>query len=164
MHIFIYIYIYLPNPCTWARHDTRSIFKWSKTDFNSEFFYSLTGCHNKIKEPSLLFYRAISERGTLGCILFPSEINLRQIQTVLSRIWIWITMSISYDNNYSAMSTLLPSWIFKPIFLIERYSCLLLILILSRMNFCPQSLSFKVSQGRTQMATCSSGLCMSLHS
>ena len=34
-------------------YDTRSVFKQNLTCLNSEFFFSETGCHTKVKEPSL---------------------------------------------------------------------------------------------------------------
>ena len=40
-----FMYMYLFNPSAQAGCDTKSIFKWSLTDFNSKSSFSLTGCH-----------------------------------------------------------------------------------------------------------------------
>ena len=41
------------NPSARAGYDTRSIFKRSLTDLNSEFSFSYTSCLTKAEEPSL---------------------------------------------------------------------------------------------------------------
>ena len=46
---------YLHNLSAPARCDTRSLFKRSLTGLNSKFSF-LTGCHTKVKEPSLPYY------------------------------------------------------------------------------------------------------------
>ena len=51
-----------PTPPPWVGSDTRSIFKWSTTGLNSDFF-SYTDCLTKAKEPSLLYYLSIDGRG-----------------------------------------------------------------------------------------------------
>ena len=55
------IYIYL-NLFVQAGYDIRLIFKWSLTDLNSEFSFSKTSCHTKVKEPSLPSYLPIAAR------------------------------------------------------------------------------------------------------
>ena len=45
--------MYLPTLFSWARCDTRSIFKQSLISLNSEFSLSFTSCLTKVKEPSL---------------------------------------------------------------------------------------------------------------
>ena len=49
-------FIIFTNPSARAGYDTRSIFKWSLTGFNSEFSFSLTSCLTKTEEPSLPYY------------------------------------------------------------------------------------------------------------
>ena len=49
------IYIY-PTPPPPLGRDTRSVIKPSSTGLTSEFFFSLTGCHTKVKKPSLANY------------------------------------------------------------------------------------------------------------
>ena len=73
IYTYIYIYIYISSFSHTHTHtqthidilstfllragcDTRSIFKWSKADVNSEFYFSLTGCLTKTKELSILHY------------------------------------------------------------------------------------------------------------
>ena len=43
-------YIIFTNPSAWAGYDTRSIFKRSLTDLNSEFSFSSTSCLLKAEE------------------------------------------------------------------------------------------------------------------
>ena len=50
-------------------------FKWSLTSLNSEFSFSKTYCHSKVKHQSaLLFTHSWTEK--IGCILFPSVLAL----------------------------------------------------------------------------------------
>ena len=66
LYIYIYIYIYMcvcVCVCVYLltsqdEQDVkkRSIFKRNLTGFNSEFSFTLTGCLNKVKEPSLPYY------------------------------------------------------------------------------------------------------------
>ena len=51
--VFVCVYTY---PTARAGCDTRSIFIRSLTGLNSEFSFPLTGCHTKVKEPSLPNY------------------------------------------------------------------------------------------------------------
>ena len=57
--IWFQVYTY-PTTASWEECDTRSIFKGSKSDLNSEFFFSWTGCLTKDKEPYLPYYLLIS--------------------------------------------------------------------------------------------------------
>ena len=45
-----------PAECDW-----RSIFKMNSTDLNSDFFFSLTDCHIKVKNPNQLYYLPIDK-------------------------------------------------------------------------------------------------------
>ena len=49
-------YMYLPNPSVTNRKWHRVIFKRSITCLNSEFSFSLAGCHSKVKEHCLPCY------------------------------------------------------------------------------------------------------------
>ena len=69
------------NPSARAGYDTRSIFKRSLTDLNSEFSFSLTSCLTKAEEPSLPNYLPIA-----GFIPFPRVLVLGEMQSVSSRI------------------------------------------------------------------------------
>ena len=89
IYIYIYIYIYVcvcvcvcVNLSVQARYDTRSIFKRSLTDLNSEFSFSLNGCHTKVKESSLPYYLPIA--GSINTMLNAN-----------SRIWTQHSVSIS---------------------------------------------------------------------
>ena len=50
----------LPNPSPWAGCDSRSIFMRSLIGLNSEFSFTLPGCHNKIEEPCLSYYFSLA--------------------------------------------------------------------------------------------------------
>ena len=54
--------IYLPNPPSVARCDTRIIFKPSKVGWNSDFSFFLNGYSSKAKAPNLPYYLLVSER------------------------------------------------------------------------------------------------------
>ena len=47
----MYVFTY-PSPLPWVGYDT--IFKWSKADFNWEYYFSWNGCLTKPKEPVCL--------------------------------------------------------------------------------------------------------------
>ena len=111
-YIYIYIYIYthirwsyLPNPSARAGYDTRSIFKRSLTGLNSEFSFSLTSCLTKAVELSLPYYLPIAGGRIIGFIPFSRVLVLCEMQSVSSRIWTRVTMSISYDNNHYTTGT-----------------------------------------------------------
>ena len=63
--------MYIANLSARAECDTRTIFKQSVTDLNSEFSVSYTGCHTKVKEPSVLYYLPIAGGRIVTCIPFP---------------------------------------------------------------------------------------------
>ena len=70
------IYLHVPNPSARAGDDTRSIFKWILTGFNSEFSFSYTSCLTKAEEPSLPNYLPIAGGRIIGFIPFPRVIVL----------------------------------------------------------------------------------------
>ena len=78
----------------------RSILKRSLTGLNSEFSFSLTSCLTKAEEPSLPYYLPIAGGRIIGFIPFPRVLVLCEMQSVLSRIWTRVAVSISYDNNH----------------------------------------------------------------
>ena len=84
--------IYQPLP--WSSCDTKSIFKQSLTGFNSEFSFF----KSKAKKSSLP-YLPIAGGRVVGFIPFPRVLALCEMQTVLSRIWTCIAVSISYDDS-----------------------------------------------------------------
>ena len=107
-HVYIYIYIYIyifTNPSPRAGYDMRSIFKQSLTGLNSEFSFSLTSCLTKAEEPSLSYYLPIAGGRIIGFIPFPRVLVLCEMQSVLSRIWTLVAVSISYDDNHYTTGT-----------------------------------------------------------
>ena len=96
---------YLPNPSAGAGYDTRSIFKRSLTWLNSEFSFSETSCLTKTEEPSLPYYLPIAGGRIIGFIPFPRVLVLCEMQSVSSRIWTRVAVSISYDDNHYSTGT-----------------------------------------------------------
>ena len=90
---------YLPHPSARAGYDTRSIFKRSLTGLNSEFSFSKTSCPTKTEEPSLSHYLPIAGGRIIGFIPFPRVLVQCEMQSVRSRIWTRVVVSISYDDN-----------------------------------------------------------------
>ena len=74
--------------------------KRSLTGLNSEFSFSKTSCLTKAEEPSLPYYLPIAGGRIIGSIPFPRVLVLCEMQSVTSRIWTCVTVSISYDDNY----------------------------------------------------------------
>ena len=97
--------IIFTNPSARAGYDTRSIFKWSLTGLNSEFSFSKTSCLTKAEEPSLSYYLPIAGGRIIGFIPFRRVLALCEMQSVSSRIWTHVAVSISYDDNHYTMGT-----------------------------------------------------------
>ena len=93
------------NASARSEYDTRSIFKRSLTGFNSEFSFSWTSCLNKAEEPSLPYYLPIAGGRIIGLIPFPRVLVLCEMQSVSSRIWTRVAVSISYDDNHYTTGT-----------------------------------------------------------
>ena len=93
------------NPSARAGYDTRSIFKRSLTGLNSEFSFSWTSRLTKAEEPSLSYYLPIAGGRTIGFIPFPRVLVLCERQSVSSRIWTRVAVSISCDDNYYSTGT-----------------------------------------------------------
>ena len=75
-------------------------FKQSLTGLNSEFSFSLTSCLTKAEEPSRPYYLPIAGGRIIGFIPFPRVLVLCEMQSVSSRIWTRVAMSISCDDNH----------------------------------------------------------------
>ena len=86
----------------------KSIFKRSLTGLNSEFSFSKTSCLTKAEDPSLPYYLPIAGGRIIGFISFPRVLVLCEMQSVSSRVWTRVAVSISYDDNYYTTGT---SWI-----------------------------------------------------
>ena len=102
--IFKYL-SYLPNPSAQAGYDTRSIDKRSLTGLNAEFSFSWTSCLTKVEETSLPYYLTIAGRRIIGFIPFPRVLVQCEMQSVSSRFWTRVAVSISYDDNHYTTGT-----------------------------------------------------------
>ena len=73
---------------------------WHKVNFwIQSCSFSYTSCLTKAEEPSLPYYLPIAgER--IGFIPFPRVLALYEMQSVSSRIWTCVAVSISYDDNH----------------------------------------------------------------
>ena len=92
--------IILPTPPLGQDMTQGQFFKRSLTGFNSEFSFSLTICLTKAEEPSLPYYLPIDGGRIIGFIPFPRVLVLCEMQSVSSRIYTRVTVSISYDDNH----------------------------------------------------------------
>ena len=81
------------------------IFKRSLTGLNSEHSFSKTSSLAKVEEPSLSHYLPIAGGRIFGFIPFPSVLVLREMQSVSSRIWTRVAVSISYEDNHNTTGT-----------------------------------------------------------
>ena len=106
--------IIITNPSDRAGYDTRSIFKRSLTVLNSEFSFSKTSRLTKAEEPSLPYYLPIAEGRIIGFIPFPRVLVLYEMQSVSSRIWTRVAVSISYDDNHYTTGTYKCWYAMKP--------------------------------------------------
>ena len=77
-----------------------NFFKRSLTGFNSEFSFSYTSYLPKAEEPSLSYNLPIAGGRIIGFIPFPRVLVLCEMQSVSSRIWTRVAVSISYDDNH----------------------------------------------------------------
>ena len=59
------------------------IFKESSKGFNSEFTFSKTGCHAKVKQHSLSYYLPIAGGRIVVCIPFQKVLVLCDMQTAM---------------------------------------------------------------------------------
>ena len=87
----------------WIWHKVN--FKQSLTGLNSEFSFFETICLTKAEEPSLPYYLPIARGRIIGFIPFPRVLVLSEMQSVLSRIWTHVAVSISYDDNHYLLKT-----------------------------------------------------------
>ena len=93
-------------------------FKWSLTGLNSEFSFSKTSCLTKAEEPSLPYYLPIAGGRIIGFIPFPRELVLCEMQSVSSRIWTRVAVSISCDDNHYTTGTPIMKWICNGLYLL----------------------------------------------
>ena len=67
---------------------------------NSEFSFSKISCLTKAEEPSLPYYLPIAGGRIIGFIPFPTVLVQCEMQSVSSRIWTRVAVSMSYDDNH----------------------------------------------------------------
>ena len=72
---------------------------------NSEFSFSSTSYLTEAEEPSLPYYLPIAGGRIIGFIPFPRVLVLCEMQSVSSRIWTRVAVSISYDDNHYTTGT-----------------------------------------------------------
>ena len=74
---------------------------WHKVNFQAEFnrFEFRVVLLTKAEEPSLSYYLSIAGGRTIGFIPFPRVLVLYEMQSVSSRIWTRVAVSIFYDDN-----------------------------------------------------------------
>ena len=111
---------YLPTPSARAGYDARSIFKRSLTGLNPEFSFSYTSCLTKAEEPSLPYYLPTAGGRIIGFIPFPRVLVLCEMQSVSSRIWTRVAVSISYDDNHYTTGTSLLMCLYAHLIIITR--------------------------------------------
>ena len=93
---------YLPTPPLGQDMTQGQFFKWNLTGLNSEFSFSETSCLTKAEELSLPYYLPIAGGRIIGFIPFPRVLVPCEMQSVSSRIWTRVAISISYyDNHYT---------------------------------------------------------------
>ena len=102
--IFTWYPIYQPLRSGRIWHKV-NFFKQSLTGLNSEFSFSWTSCLTKAEEPSLPYYLPIAGGRIIGFIPFPRVLVLCEVQSVSSRIWTHVAVSISYDDNHYTTGT-----------------------------------------------------------
>ena len=93
------IHIY-PTPPLGQDMTQGQFLKRGLTGLNSEFSFSSTSCLTKAEELSLSYYLIIAGGRIIGFIPFPKVLVLCEIQSVSSRIWTRIAVSISCDDNH----------------------------------------------------------------
>ena len=87
---------------------TKSVFKQVTVSLNLEFSFSYIGCYTKL---SLTYYVNIMRRRTDEFMPFLKALLWSKMQTILSRIWIWVAKSISKEVYQYATSDSQIFWI-----------------------------------------------------
>ena len=101
----VFFFFIFTNTSARAGYDTMSIFKRGLTGLSSELSFSKISCLTKAEEPSLPYYLPIAGGRIIGFIPFPRILVLCEMQSVSSRIWTRVTVSISYDDNHYTTGT-----------------------------------------------------------
>ena len=95
-----------PTPSLGQDMTQGQIFKRSLTGFPSPRLVASP----RQKEPSLSYNLPIAGRRIIGFIPFPRVLVLCEMQSVLSRIWTRVAVSISYDDNHYTSGTSCIGW------------------------------------------------------
>ena len=95
-------FIIFTNPSARAQGQ---FFKRSLTGLNSEFSLSSTSCLTKAEEPSPSYYLPIAGGRIIRFIPFPRVLVLCEMQSVSSRIWTRVAVSISCEDNHYTTGT-----------------------------------------------------------
>ena len=75
------------------------------TGLKLEFSFSYASCLTKAEEPSLSYYLPIAGGIIIGFIPFPRVLVLCEMQSVSSRIWTRVAVSIFYDGSHYTTGT-----------------------------------------------------------
>ena len=80
---------------------------WHKVNFYQVWIQTFPSpnCLSKAEEPSLSYYWRIAGGRLIGFIPFPRVLVLCEMQSISSRIWTRIAVSISYDYNHYTTGT-----------------------------------------------------------
>ena len=82
-----------------------NFFKAGFNRFELRVFLLLDCCLTKAEEPSLPYYLPIAGGRIIGFITFPRVLVLCEMQSVSSRIWTRVAVSISCDDNHYTKGT-----------------------------------------------------------
>ena len=117
------------DPSARAGYDTRSIFKRSLIGFEFRVFLLLDKLPHQMKNlvcPTIL---PLAGGRIIGFIPFPRVLVLCEMQSVSSRIWTRVAVSISYHDNHYATGTSMY-WRYRGIYIFAMkvsvflYTCL----------------------------------------
>ena len=103
--LHVCLYIYLSNSSARMRWDSRLSFKMSLTDVNLEFSFSYTGCHTKVKKPSLPCYLPLTGRRIARFIPFSRVLALCEMLTALTWIRTWDSIYMLNADSHCSTST-----------------------------------------------------------
>ena len=106
LHIVWYLSYHIYQPL----RSGRIWHKRSLTGLKSEFSFSSTSYLTKAEEPSLPYYLPIAGGRIIGFIPFPRVLELCEMQSVSSRIWTRVAVSISYDDNHYTTCHVPSTW------------------------------------------------------
>ena len=81
-------------------HETKPKVKAEHSWFKFRVFFSYIGCHTKAKEPNLPYYLPITRESRDGFMPFLRGLVQCELQTALSWIWVWLEVSITYNDIY----------------------------------------------------------------